>query len=301
MMCFQFDGGGGRLHNLKFMTTQVMNFFLPPRPKSKMLISLSVRHHERGNKLEKFKSWCAQQAMMTLDPASQAMLASQSGPYASRAFTTIPYSDDLSFPSHLFRILLLRRLRLPLPLTERSRRCRRVLDPLGDLRAACPRSGVLRGRGCALERAAARNCREAGTRVTTNTLLTDLNIPSRHRLDQRRSEVIANGLPLYHGAQIAVDTTLVSPLTASSQPRRRQGTFAGLHWQMPGVPRNETTQSLSNPIAATSSSSASKWAADSATNLPGSFDSWQQHGHDQSQLSFAHPPQRLLFLAGLPC
>ena len=102
MMCFQFDGGGGRLHNLKFMTTQVMNLFLPPRPKSKMLISLSVRHHERGNKLEKFKSWCAQQAMMTLDPASQAMLASQSGPYASRAFTTIPYSDDLSFPSHLF-------------------------------------------------------------------------------------------------------------------------------------------------------------------------------------------------------
>jgi len=34
-------------------------------------------------------------------------------------------------------------------------------------------------------------------------------------------------LPLYHGAQIAVDTTLVLPLTASSQPRRRQGTFAG--------------------------------------------------------------------------
>ena len=156
----------------------------------------------------------------TPDPASQAMLASQSGPYASRAFTTIPYSDDLSFPSHLFRILLLRRLRVPLPLTERSRRCRRVLDPLGNLRAACPRSGVLRGRGRALERAAARNCREAGTRVTTNTLLTDLNIPSRHRLDQRRSEVIANGLPLYHGAQIAVDTTLVSPLIASSESAR---------------------------------------------------------------------------------
>ena len=150
-----------------------------------------------------------------------------------------------------------------------------------------------------MERAEARICREAGARVTTNTLLTDLNIPSLHRLDQRRIEVIATGLPLYHGAQIAVDTILVSPLTASSQPRRRQGTFAGLHWQMPGVPRNETTQSLSNPIAATSSSSASKWAADSATDLPGSFDSWQQHGHDQSQLPSAHRPQRLLFLGGL--
>lgn len=68
--------------------------------------------------------------LTTLDPASQAMLASQLGPYASRAFATIPYSDDLSFPSHLFRILLLRCLRLPLPLTDRSCRCRRVLDPL---------------------------------------------------------------------------------------------------------------------------------------------------------------------------
>ena len=67
--------------------------------------------------------------LTTLDPASQAMLASQSGPYASRAFTTIPCSDGLSFPSHLFRVLLLRRLRLPLPLTERSCRCRRVPRP----------------------------------------------------------------------------------------------------------------------------------------------------------------------------
>ena len=155
------------------------------------------------------------------------MLASQSGPHASRVFTTIPHSEDFVFPSHLFRLLLLRRLRRPLPLTERSCRCRRVLDPFGDHRAACPRSGVLRGRGCPLERAAARICREAGARVTTNTLLTHLNLPSLHRLDQRRIEVIANGLPLHQGAQLAVDTTLVSPFTTSSQPRRRQGNFAG--------------------------------------------------------------------------
>ena len=51
---------------------------------------------------------------------------------------------------------MLRRLRLPLPLTERTCRCRRVLDPLGDHRSVCPRSGVLRSRGCPLERAAAR-------------------------------------------------------------------------------------------------------------------------------------------------
>ena len=155
------------------------------------------------------------------------MMASQSGPFGSRTFTTIPYAPEPKYPSHLFRVLLLRRLRLPLPLTERHCRCRRVLDPLGDHRAACPRSGALRSRGCPLERAAAKICREAGARVTTNTLLTDLNLPSVDRVDNRRIEVIANGLPLFQGAQLAVDTTLVSPLSTTSQPRRRDGAYAG--------------------------------------------------------------------------
>lgn len=67
---------------------------------------------------------------------------------------------------------------------------------LGDHRTACPRSGVPRSCGCALERAAARICREAGTRVTTNTLVIDFNIPNVNRVDNRRIEVIANGLPI---------------------------------------------------------------------------------------------------------
>ena len=50
---------------------------------------------------------------------------------------------------------------------------------------------------------------------------------SRILLQNRRIEVIANGLPLWGGAQLAVDTTLVSPLTSSSQPRRRAGQYAG--------------------------------------------------------------------------
>ena len=37
--------------------------------------------------------------------------------------------------------------------------------------------------------------------------------------DGRRIEVVANGLPLWQGAQIAVDTTLVSPLQRDGQPR----------------------------------------------------------------------------------
>ena len=104
------------------------------------------------------------------------MLESQSGPFASKVFTTVPYTAHFTYPNHLFRVLLLRRLRLPLPLTARACRCRRALNPLGDHRAACPRSGALRSRGTPLERAAARFCREGGAPVTTHTLLSDLNI-----------------------------------------------------------------------------------------------------------------------------
>ena len=167
-----------------------------------------------------------EQLLSTLDPSSEALLRSQQGPFASRFLTTVPTCPALSYPSHLFRVLLLRRLRLPLPLSQRYCRCRRPLDSLGDHRAACARAGVLRSRGCPLERAAARVCREAGARVTCNTRLADMNLQV-DRVDDRRLEVVANGLPLWGGQQLAVDTTLVSPLSGSGQPCRRGGRVQG--------------------------------------------------------------------------
>ena len=125
-----------------------------------------------------------------------------------------------------FRVLLLRRLRLPLPHTPARCRRQQPFDTFGDHRAACPRSGTLRSRGAALESAVARICREAGATVSTNVLLRDLNTDTK-RTDDKRIEVIANGLPLWNGSQLAVDTTLVSPLTSAAQPRRDQRTTLG--------------------------------------------------------------------------
>ena len=68
---------------------------------------------------------------------------------------------------------------------------------------------------------------EAGATVATNVLVRDLNL-SAARHDERRIEVIANGLPLWGGSQLAVDTTLVSPLTSAGLPRRRRGSTAGV-------------------------------------------------------------------------
>ena len=52
-------------------------------------------------------------------------------------------------------------------------------------------------------------------------LLRDLNVQVALQ-DARRIEVIANGLPAWGGVQLAVDTTLVSPLDSVGQPRRHQ-------------------------------------------------------------------------------
>ena len=40
-------------------------------------------------------------------------------------------------------------------------------------------------------------------------------------MDQRRIEVIVEGLPVFHGAQLAIGATLVSPLRADGEPHRR--------------------------------------------------------------------------------
>ena len=103
--------------------------------------------------------------------------------------------------------------RWPLP-------CGRQLDTLGHHRAACSGAGVLGKRVFALEVAAAQVCREAGGRVSTNQFVRDLDLREFNGLDGRRLEVIADGLSLWRGAQLAIDTTLVSPLHRDGTARR---------------------------------------------------------------------------------
>ena len=118
------------------------------------------------------------------------------------------------------RVILLRRLHLPLPLTVRSCRCGLPVDACGHHRAACARAGVLGRRGYALETVTARICREAGGPVTTNVMVRDLDLAEPNAADTRRLEVVVDGLPLFGGAQLAIDTTIVSTLHANGAARR---------------------------------------------------------------------------------
>ena len=152
----------------------------------------------------------------------QAMVRSQSGPLAGVPFTSLPTSPLTRFDAQVFRVLLLRRLWRPLPLSASACRCGRPLDDLGHHRSACATSGVLGRRGFALESAAARVCREAGGRVTLNVWVCDLDLPPRGG-----SVILTclHGVPLtrdvlrslqtdcrFSTARMAIDTTMVPPV-----------------------------------------------------------------------------------------
>ena len=166
------------------------------------------------------KVFLEEEVRLLLDEPEEALLRSQGGPLASVPFTSLPTLRETTFAPQPFRLLLLRRLRLALPLSARWCRCGRPLDCRGHHRSACSRAGILGYRGYPMESVMARICREAGARVRTNVMVRDLDLGVFDQLDGRRLEIIADGLPLWRGAQLAIDTTLVSPIRADGTARR---------------------------------------------------------------------------------
>ena len=161
--------------------------------------------HEAASHVE--EAFRAESLCPRMCDSRKALMRSQGGPGDGPALSTCPVNRLTTFTSQLFRVVLLRRLHLPLPLTVRNCWCGFPLDSRG--RAACARARGLGGRFWAVQNAAAWICREAGGRVTTNVLVRDLDLAAPHVDDARRLEVVVDGLPLFGRAQLAVDTTLV--------------------------------------------------------------------------------------------
>ena len=161
------------------------------------------------------------------DNAQRALMTSQYGPLASAALTALPTSRATRIDPQPFRLFLCRRLHLLLSLSHRTCRCGRLLDQFGHHRAACPETGVLGKRGFPLECAAVQVCREGGARVSTNVFVRDMDLTVRNALDSRRLEMVADGLTLLRGAQLALDTTMVSPLRRDGTTRPRSASFDG--------------------------------------------------------------------------
>ena len=153
--------------------------------------------------------------------ARQAHLGSHSGRNAGAALAFAATGAEYTIVRHLFRVLVLERLHLPLPITEAlCNGCGDPLDTHGHHRAACTRTGRVKKRATPTERVLVRIFREAGARVRFNAFLRDMNVgvPAD---DPRRIEVLAQDLPCFAGAQLAVDITLRSVLTSNGEPQPR--------------------------------------------------------------------------------
>ena len=131
------------------------------------------------------------------------VLRFQGGPVAGLPFMCCPTTFHSRFNVQVFRVLLLRRLWLPVPphhaflLVWPS--SRRRWPPPCNVRK-CGRASTLK---FALESVATRVCRGAGGRVSANVLVQGLDIVLPDRADERRIEVI--------------DATLLSPLSKDAR------------------------------------------------------------------------------------
>ena len=102
--------------------------------------------------------------------------------------------------------------------------------------------------------------------MATNVPLRDLNIDAP-AVDGRRIDVMANGLPVWQGAQIAVDATIVSPVRRDGEARPGADREQGWPWAQ-ARPRQSTVNAARTPNSSKNKSagscfSASKWADDS--------------------------------------
>ena len=191
------------------------------------------------------------------------------------ALSHAPTTPEYTIPAHLFRVLLLERLRLPLPLTEaRCTACHEPLDAWGRHRAACPHTGRLKKRAGPVERVMARICREAGARVRFNAYLWDMNVRVRAD-DARQIEVLAQDLPCFGGSQLAVDVTLRSAL-GREKPNQTPLKWTEQFCPKPAWTRSGSTRSCSRQEGVVSWWSPLRRVAGGVTKQLTSSGSWRQ-------------------------
>ena len=157
--------------------------------------------------------------------AELSLLRSQSGRNCARGLTAVPSDPALTLRPAKLNTVLCRRLRLPvLQLGSHCEGCGKRLDCFGDHRCACMKSGRVQARAKPVELAWARVFREAGKEegatVRWQHMLrhTTLSVDPE---DNRRVDVLVEGLPLYFGRPLFCDTTLRSPLKGDGTPHPR--------------------------------------------------------------------------------
>ena len=163
------------------------------------------------------------------DERERALLRSQSGPLARVLFSTVHKNYDTRLEPALVQGFIAP----PSPPASLSHSSPVSMWPPTGLfwppsRNVRPGRWLAR-RGFAVEIAAAKVCREAGARVSSNIMVRYLDLPApRQAFDGRRLEVVAQGLPIFGSMQLAIDTTLLCALHRNGTARR--GAAARTAW-----------------------------------------------------------------------
>ena len=210
-------------------------------PRMLKLMSLSRR---RVGRRRRFRVWSSTILALQCE-VERALSRSHQGPLAPIVFVAFPTNRVTRIDALPFRMLLCRRLRLPMPLSSRTCRCSRLLDVFGHHRERCAQAGLLGRRGYGLKCVAAQVCREAGKWVSMNVMMRDFDIPGPHAaIDGRGLEVIVDGLPLFDGAHLALDTTMVSPIHRDGRAKRGTSARNGVVLQDARRKKDRTYQEL---------------------------------------------------------
>ena len=98
---------------------------------------------DKGDNMKRVEEDFKAALLDRLPDSAKASLRAQGGPGAGLSFTTCPTCLVTRLEPHLFRILLLRRLRVPLPFTVRSCRCGSHLTPVATTAQRARRPGCL--------------------------------------------------------------------------------------------------------------------------------------------------------------
>ena len=99
-----------------------------------------------------------------------------------------------------------------------------------------------------MEKAAAQMCREGGGRVSTNVIVRNMDVPSVAVGDAKRFEILVDGLSMFNGSQLAVDTTLVSPLRRDGTARPSAATKDGAAFRFARKDKERTYPELTGKL-----------------------------------------------------
>ena len=95
-------------------------------------------------------------------------------------------------------------------------------------------------------------------------MVRDLDV-AEPKIDGRRLEIVVDGLPLFSGAHLAVDTTMVSPVHHDGTARRGAALVVRRSWKKHG---EEKSGYLELSRAGGRASSPPQWEGDGLRRLP---------------------------------